>query len=84
MMPHKSSDALFVRDNHPNLLQVRWNIHFNRTKKWMAMIIVIKITMWRILFRALVFNSNATILNYIVIVITFLIIIIEIRTVQRI
>lgn len=40
--------------------------------------------MWRILFRAFVFNSNATILNYIVIVITFLIIIIEIRTVQRI
>lgn len=40
--------------------------------------------MWRILFRAFVYNCNATILNYIVIVITFLIIIIEIRTVQRI
>lgn len=40
--------------------------------------------MWRILFRAFVFNCNATILNYIVIVITFLIIIIDIRTVQRI
>lgn len=72
MMPHKSSDALFVRDNHPNLLQVRWNIQFNRTKKWMTIIIIIKITMWRILFRAFVFNCNATILNYIVIVITFL------------
>lgn len=40
--------------------------------------------MWRILFRAFVFNCNATILNYVVIVKTFLIIIIEIRTVQRI
>lgn len=40
--------------------------------------------MWRILFRAFIFNCNVNILNYIVIVITFLIIIIDIRTVQRI